>query len=732
VTAYDDAVEATARTVQAEVTITWPGGTNPIFSTVADVQIDRVVADLPESVTQVAGTASAQAQVTLRSKNVTDALRALQLSPFSTSSWSSRLVSNYGIGAVVVIAEKILVSGSFTSTTLFTGTLIAFNMSDDGAVTLTCQDKAAAVQSTLSLPAAGGTPAGTTGIDTRLNPIAVVDLALRSAGLCITPTARATAVLSVPGVGSPLPEVGEFVSMVSADGYRVSPWGTTGSLDVSAGGVFAATTLTPTVVETWIAIEGWFLPASWPGVSQVLAQVGETSSSYEITLTLNNNGSITTTFNGGSSTTSAGAFPNDSAWHYVALGWAAGTTSTASVRVDSTTYASFSLTAAGITDTTEVTISTPFLGLQMWQDTAALIVASYNNSWTPTVPVAIETVPQKLTGVQRSSVPAWQTIQEIAAAYGDLAYFDGDGTFTWESRATWKARRFATPARTLTGDRILGGVPSWSADGMRTSVRASVMSTVTAVSTTTAPAWVAEEIYAIPANSTKSFDIALDYSVYDLGGMLNGFQSYASASWVRAVRSTAVGDPAATHVGPIGGGWFTATATGIRLTIRNNNAYAISLWTPGDGGSIGAGPYAIANGTTVRSADPTTLTVETGASITTGGDLILDDNVWRQDADYALPYVQDIAPEVALPQVMWPSFEIPVDPRLTIGDVISVQDTRYMDVAHPVQIVGISWDLPSGGMHTMTLTVRTAYPVTGWVLDVSGRSELDSTTTLVV
>jgi hypothetical protein len=267
---------------------------------------------------------------------------------------------------------------------------------------------------------------------------------------------------------------------------------------------------------------------------------------------------------------------------------------------------------------------------------------------------------------------------------------------------------------------------------MRTNVTSSTVAPVLRTSTTTAPAWSATEIYEIPASSTATFDIALDYSVYDVEAVSNAFQSSASSSWIRAVASTAVGDPAATHITTIGSAKFTPIAGGLRLTVRNSNAVAISLWTPGDGGSIVAGPYAVCHGKTVTNPEPLVTRVATGASITTGGDVDLGDNPWRQMPLYALEHLSDIAGELAGPQVMWPSIQIPLDPRLTLGDVISVQDARHMDVAMAVQIVGISWDMPSEGMHTMTLTVRSAYRVTGWVMDVTGRTEMDTNTLMAV
>jgi hypothetical protein len=107
------------------------------------------------------------------------------------------------------------------------------------------------------------------------------------------------------------------------------------------------------------------------------------------------------------------------------------------------------------------------------------------------------------------------------------------------------------------------------------------------------------------------------------------------------------------------------------------------------------------------------------AAAAAGQDLAMDDNQWRQDTTTTAAWLDDIAQEVAYPQVLWPQLSIPLDPRRSVGDVVSVFDARHMDVAHPVQVVGTSFDLKAeGDMHRSALTVRSAYAPTGLIVGV--------------
>jgi hypothetical protein len=372
-----------------------------------------------------------------------------------------------------------------------------------------------------------------------------------------------------------------------------------------------------------------------------------------------------------------------------------------------------------------VTSGVPWLGFQAAQVTADPYPSGYNFGWAPNYSAVLNTQPVRVSGIAAQTGPAWGTIQQVAKAYGDVAWFDGAGVFRYETRSTWKARRFAAAARLLDETRIVAGEPQWSTSSVCKTVSASVQTPQVAQSTVAAPAWVATEVYTVAARSTVSFQVDLGgYQVFDIKAPQFGVSASALRTWFYPVPASSVGDPAATAIGSVTVK-VAPNAAGFVVTVTNPNPVAIALWEPTTGG-----PYLIVHGKTIRWPEAKTITANAGALI--GQDLALGDNPWRQDATTAAAWLDDIAGELGLPQVMWPSVTILADPRRSIGDVLSMDDDRLMDVTHPVQIVGTNYNLPAEGRHEVTLTVRGAYRPTGWAMDVTGRTEMDSNTLMAV
>jgi hypothetical protein len=723
VTAYDDAIESSSRNLTASVTI--GGGTNPLLNgLVGDVTIDRAVDDLSEKITSIAGAASAQATITLKAASSSG--RALQLSPFSTNANSMRTVAQYGIGQTVTVTEYVYPGASFSGTSsgypLFTGTIDSISLSEDG-VTIVALDTAGTLQGTATLPAAAGTISSSTTVQTTFNPLGVVDLAMRSSGKYLTPSLRSGVFLSVPGIGSCLPEVGSFLTGPSTYTNLVSPWPTQlPTVDVavstSISDCASFTTSTP-ISMPWpspalsLRVEGWFY-LSRPGTRTGFIVLGDESSTNEVQMCVETTGQISLRNGTGTpfftSTTvlvPAGA----PAWKWIGLNlfdprWGNNVTVYDATTSDNATPAFNS--PDGLS---QVRLNSTAVGLQLWSGGPF----TSNASWTPNYTAYLDSVSWRLYGMARQSAPAWQTVQDVAKAYGDVTWWDGAGAFHYETRATWKARRSGAAARTFTEARIFDGLPAWDAKSVCRSVSANVVTPQVKQSTTTVPAWSATEVYTVAARSTQTIAVELDYQVYNLMTATRGFQSDATHSWVQAVAATAVEDPAAVLVGSYTVS-FTPTATGFTFTVTNNNPYAISFWSPGDSGSIAAGPYIVLHGKTIRFPEPK---VVSRAAAAAGQDLAMDDNQWRQDTTTTAAWLDDIAQEVAYPQVLWPQLSIPLDPRRSVGDVVSVFDARHMDVAHPVQVVGTSFDLKAeGDMHRSALTVRSAYAPTGLIVGV--------------
>jgi hypothetical protein len=740
VTALDDAIEAAGGQFQTRVTITWPGGgTNPIFNLVADVTVDRAVQDQPMAVTQIAGAAAAQAQVTLKSGDGT--YLASMLSPFSTNAWSTRGIAGYGVGQVgIVIDEGVMVSGAYVYTTLFTGTVTGFTLGDDGSAQLTCVDRSVTIQGSANLPAAGGIAKSIAG-DTRLNPLAVVDLALRSGGYYLTrgqwgpsfynlpaPT------LSVPGIGASLPEVGSFVTGPSTSLNVASPWPTQlptvdvqQSTSITNCSIFRCTTAFSAAAGHYVLMEGWFY-LTRPGTTTGVIVLGDEVDAQEVQVYVNSTGTVSLRIGLGAAIwTSTGTIPTGPSWVHLFLILSE---ATGYLSINESSWETVSTSTTSLTGLSQVRLACPVLGLQVTNDSFAFTaMGAAPPGWTPNYTATLDTVPQRLSGVVRQTGPAWALVQQVAQALGDVAYWDGAGAFHYESRTTWAARRGVAPTYIKSDGRILSGAPAWNQDSLRRSVSANIVVPSTLQSTVAKPAFVATEIYTVPARSRLTFDIALDYAVYDIKTAANAWSTDASSSWFRATAADSVNDPAAALVGSISVG-FRATATGITLTVVNNNAFDISLWSPGDGGPIAAGPYLIVHGKTITFPEPRAITAQ-ASTLSSADDLVLEDNPWRQDQTQTQAWVSSVASDVAMPQMVWPSVSIPVDPRLQLGTCITLADVTYMDVTHPVQIVGIAYNLPAEEMHRMELTVRSVYSPTGPLIGVTGRMEIGPSLVLV-
>jgi hypothetical protein len=728
VTAYDDAIESTGWCGVTTVTF---GGSNPLLNGLAcDVTIDRAVDDLSETLTNITGTAAAQATITLKGGNSSGT--ALDLSPFSTNAYSMRTISQYGVGVSVVVTETVWPSGvpnvgSSQVYTLFTGTIDHISLGED-SVTITALDPAGTLQGTANLPAAAGSVANFNSGDTRLNPMAVVDLCMRSAGMYLT---RKTwgpdfynfgaPTLSVPGIGSGLPEIGTFIAGPSTSLRVASPWPTQlPAVDVaqstSSTNCCVFQTSTPFVESQYVSMEGWFY-LSRPGTTTGVIVLGDEDNAREVQLYVNSTGTISLRIGLGAALwTSTGTIPVGPSWvHlFLSLHQVDGVLSINESAWESVLPSS----STSIGGLSQVRLAAPALGVQVINGSASAL-PSAPPSWTPTFSASLDSQPARIAGLARQSASAWATIQSVAKAYGDVAWFDGAGAFHYETRATWKARRTSAAARTLTDTTgILSGLPEWGAQGVCRSVTANVVTPQVTQSTAALPAWQATETYTVAARTTSTIQIDLDYQLYDLKAMTYGVAAGATSSYFYPVAATSVGDPAATMIGSV-----TVTvvpnATGLAVTVRNGNPVAISLWEPASNG-----PYLIVHGKTITFPAPKTLTRAAGA---TGSDFPMEDNSWRQDTTSTAVWLDDIAQEVAYPQVVWSGLQGVMDPRRSIGDVLSLNDGRHMDVTHPAQIVGTNFNLPAEGLHTLDYTVRTAYPPTGLIVGVSSMTVGSST-----
>lgn len=728
--------------VTCRVTIDWGAvGVMDTTRLTPSVKIDRSVADAATDLGQITGGVAGEATITLSGEYLDTSgqlVRAAELSPYIDKPWSTRNLPHYGRGSAVAVDVGFTVNGAVEWIRRFTGYVTSVNPSSGGDVIITALDNR--LRGKVDLPAAGGVVNAVPGGDPTISPLAIVDIALRSDGLCLTPPARPEAFVSATCCGSPLPEIGTYATFPFASPTVGGRW----TPEVRSGGRARATGVT-SVAGSWICVEGW-VKRSWPGSGRTLLyQVSQGASTYDVYLLSTGAVSLALSGTAMAITSAAGAVSNDVSWHYVAAAWRTGTSGQAIIRVDATTT---SVSVAVPTDfldlvlNTQVTWGTVCEGLQAWQPTAT---PTWNNTWPgPNYVALMDRTPTRLAAVAAASkVSAWQLIQDVAQAEGAIAGFDESGAFRYETRESWHARRFATPGRVVAGDYLQSWGLSWSSEGERRAVSAPVHTPRVVQSTMSTPAWQATEVYTCPALRTVSYEVALSEPIFEIGDVMSRYQDSALYSFRNAVSREAVGDPAARSV--LGVQILVRpTATGITITITNQNAFAIALWTPEQTtpNFIPEGPYLVLHGKKVTIPEPRTVTVLTGADVE--DELILSDSMWRQSDTATAMVLDTLASECSMPAIVLDPIPIAGDPRIQLGDVITLDDSvitvdgvsvsnphRFSDAPMPVTVIGVQEEISGAGYFT-TLTGRAAYAPIGWVLDVAGRSELDATALLVI
>jgi hypothetical protein len=112
--------------------------------------------------------------------------------------------------------------------------------------------------------------------------------------------------------------------------------------------------------------------------------------------------------------------------------------------------------------------------------------------------------------------------------------------------------------------------------------------------------------------------------------------------------------------------------------------------------------------------------------------LAIPDSPWRQDAVITNLLVSSLSSDVVLSVPVFDQVTIAADPRLQLGDVVTVIAEPVMDSPALAMIVGITDHADPGSSYTQDLLLRAVGPPSGWLLGVPGRSELGTSTLLVI
>ena len=734
--AQDAAILSVSREVSMQVTINgsttqWP---------VTEFQTDAQMTDTPDAISLMGGVAARQATFKI------DHTFAKSISPYQGPVPAAYPLP---IGASVQISISFWPddnrSGTPTYTAnVFTGYVITVpRINGTSEISVTAQDPSYLLATNVTLPAVGAIagfhPAPNA--DPGFSSLAVIEQALRACGQYLTappclsgPARTAYTMLSSSGYGGHIPDVGSIT--------RPFLQYTARTVGVFAPDIIAYDQIMYQYNQdlTNVADFKVFKVDSWvkTQASLKLFQAGVGFNEFNI----NTDSSGRVTVQAGASALATFSTPNvaDGNWHHLMISLtaatiAAGGAMTATVFVDGASYGTQSIgTLSKATQwgsffwVGDVAVTSAALWVECLDVTFVPTGGAYTEPgprYGQTAPLAssVTATTARLQAIVPQTDNAWQLIQSVAEAEGALCWFDEDGKFIFEPRSLWLSRRLNPAVRTFDATSVADAGFSYSRDGLRRSVTANYSTVTAQASTAASPAYVAAATLTFPPGySTQA--ITTTELFFNPSPPAIGASNAVGNSWVVPVAASSVGDPAAVVLTGGVGVIITATSTGFVIGIGNPYSYPIALWNPTPG-TIPQGPALIIHGTKIITSDPITVTAAGNPSAKT--DLILPDNPWRQSGAITQQLVFAAAADCYNAIPVFENIDVPGDPRIQLGDVITVQVPIV-----PTGVQCVVTNLQHTGNPTtsyrMLLGIRPVGAPTGWLAGVTGRSESGTTT----
>jgi hypothetical protein len=734
--------------VDARVTLTLPGGVYPdVTLAVESMTITaQTVSDLPDQARMQVGYPKITASFTL--SGLVDQTDASKTAAWLFRRWNSAspLYRADALQAPVTIDVGVYTATSAGTPELirkFTGFVDNYTTSTDGSVSFSCEDAHTLLRSVPSLPPVVTTPPFNAGLTSEY----ALDALLRSAtngAISTWPAQRAQSLLAAGMRASIWPEVGTLVTTAT----QPVPQFTQGQYGsgltqafTAAGGLGAITYQMANSVGTTLFVEFWVTGVFFPPGVGILDLAGVSSGLSFLTCQAATSGPqiIVAPSLGGPNFTPS--LPIDSNPHYVSfaitLPAVGGTAWSATVSVDGVTASS------GTLNFTSPRAATA------WQ--YATVGAGIGTGTIQGIQVTSESAPTLNNGFVRRAVmdpslntlqvvppldadtDPWSIIQQIADAELAVAGFDESQIFRFYNRTTVRS---APIARTVTSSTSLVSL------GEETLSAAVINRAQIGYTTWTfgAPAtvWSLEGAWRAPRKrtvthivTTDSLITSLDATVAVLPGSGVGT---AGLSYYR-VSTTASG--ASDHPG-ITVNLAQISSNKVLVTLINNTSQDAYLVASADQVAPPAGtPVLWIGGVSVMPANEVQAdyqypaVADGGAASSRFGEVAwqASGNQWVQDADTAAQLGQDVVLDSYVPRPNLTDIQIIPDPRLQLTDKVHIQDPDLTGVDEYARIFGWTLNL-SGDDWSMTIDARTLAPPGAWILGVSGRSELATTTYL--
>lgn len=732
------AITSPARQPVLQVTLTL-GGTDYTFQSTTDqdmitgYNLQRTPQEQVIRASQISGTIAAQCNFTLQGWQATVDGGFLSSSDLSIykAGFSALRDNDYGIDAPVVVRQGFVTTAGVETVQVFTGYVDRFNVNSDGSVSFSCLDFAGRLQGATAVPAAVGVSvvsgsSATSGPAAYLAPLPVgpvIEYLLRKGGFYLYPPALGNCVLATH---SYVPDIGRLDALTGSMNYRSDTTKWKGSAYGQKGSVFQMTQpYTPFVGQT-IIVEARFGVTS--SIDREFLRIGDLVISRQATTNF-----MVLTVGATSIVTNAvlptPPWPSDPGWNYYYFEISHTATGTSwFVQRDTATWSGTSSTSLAVQDGSTVAIpGIPYEGLSIRFETTGQFTRVVRDTWLPNFTLTWRVSTTYRAGsipvIPETKGSAWALLGEIAAAFGARFRWTEAGAFEWMSRDILQGLRTVGGGRQYDGSRaLMASGFSYEGASRIGSVKATWRDPSINTSTPTEPAWAATDVITAPASARTVLTFQTTNPIVRIDPPVAGYSfPGTSRSRYTAVPAYQVGDPAAADVTANVKITATPTPGGFTATIVNRWNQDIALWDP-----VTLAPAFYIIGTEVVGSDVVVNHTFDGSAKSTET-FEVPDSPWRLDRAAALQEAELIAADGALPALVLSSQQVVSDLRTTVTDVVLIQDPNLMDAPVPCIVIGKDSDLTED-----TLTVVPCYPPTGWVLGVTGRSELAATPTTIL
>lgn len=749
------------QTIAYQVMVTFPSGVQASFNDLSSCVVSanwyqQESTTLPDGTTLIAGYPTVQPQIVLEGPlSQGDGIVGVDTQTaywlFNVNDTTSPMYRQTRLALPVVIKQG-LYDGSSTPEliTKFTGTIDQIDCSD-GQVTLTCRDNRSTITNQAALPPIITNPPYNAGLTSEF----AVDYLARHASPAqynSRPPRRASCVLDVGFRSSIWPELGilptrfsqgtpTFIKGVNGSALDNQPLWNILYQPVDATGV--ATSFAP--ADKMCGRMDSVANAS----HGFTVNLGDDTGTYQFFISRNTAASgiyvFTNSPGGFSALTLACSAPAGNHTVEFSASWPSGSsTVSGTVWLDGVSH-TFSFSAANTRPSGEkftlVSVQGPIEALQITKET------SYATGYPFTPTLILDQSLSPLTALPDVSGQDVGTVfQAIAAAEAAVIGFDELGVLHFTNRNTIQS---GTSVRTITSTTSLVTLDSSEQMSLAaTHIQVPVDQVVIQPAGTI---WNASTPIVLPTHSTTTIYVTTSTPVLAVTPTDSGYYPDTGATpglsyWRGAFSQDGTG-------GIVNGGiGFTVaqlSATSLVVSIINTNLFDVWLvsatatgtTTPESTDTLAiGGPVLIIGGQDVIAASAQTIDIQWppvgsggAAANPVFGEVLLPvgSSSWLQDIGAATDLANHLLDDLAYPKPQYTNVAIIPDPRLQLLDRVTLIDTDVSQANFDALITGINTTITggsSGSTWSQALDVRAVYRPGSWVLGLSGRSELSTTT----